>query len=314
MLSTSLRYFLEVARCGSLGDASRHLRITVSAVSRQIAKLEDQVGTPLFERTVRGMTLTEAGMTLQDFAARSAAEAERVSLILRERANAAPPQRVRIACSDGLSHLLVEVTSDLQAARPGLEVILEIVPSEDVAGLVRDGAAELGLAFGGSPGVGVELCRCWLTEVRAIIRTGHKLAGFETLGLSDLLEHDLALPTGTSLGRLVDLFGLLRPGIGRSVLRTNTFSAILRRVAGSDAVGLVSAASLAGRLDAERFVSIRLRSLSLGPRSVGLYLRSGRPYSGATELLAQRLISALAVLDPASVGELGAVPSIVEPT
>ncbi|EIF78099.1 LysR family regulatory protein, partial [Burkholderia pseudomallei 354a] len=45
-----LKYFVEVARTGSLAAASQQLHVAVSAISRQIAKLEEQVGTPLFER------------------------------------------------------------------------------------------------------------------------------------------------------------------------------------------------------------------------------------------------------------------------
>ncbi len=38
--STALRYFLEVARCGSISEASIRLNVASSAVSRQISKLE----------------------------------------------------------------------------------------------------------------------------------------------------------------------------------------------------------------------------------------------------------------------------------
>lgn len=50
MQTTALRYFLEVARSGSLSRASERLFVAVSALSRQIAKLEDEMGVPLFER------------------------------------------------------------------------------------------------------------------------------------------------------------------------------------------------------------------------------------------------------------------------
>lgn len=60
MDQTALRYFLEVARSGSLSKASERLFVAVSALSRQIAKIEEQMGTPLFERRPRGMVLTEA--------------------------------------------------------------------------------------------------------------------------------------------------------------------------------------------------------------------------------------------------------------
>ncbi|EPM92951.1 regulatory protein LysR, partial [Pseudomonas syringae pv. actinidiae ICMP 18804] len=41
--STALRYFLEVARCGSISEASIRLNVASSAVSRQISKLEREL-------------------------------------------------------------------------------------------------------------------------------------------------------------------------------------------------------------------------------------------------------------------------------
>ena len=51
---TALRYFHEVAQCGSLSEASARLHVAASAISRQIAALEARLGTPLFERHPRG--------------------------------------------------------------------------------------------------------------------------------------------------------------------------------------------------------------------------------------------------------------------
>ncbi|MCH1999137.1 LysR family transcriptional regulator, partial [Achromobacter xylosoxidans] len=55
MISLGLRYFLEVARCGSIAGAAAAQHVAASAVSRQIAKLEDELGIALFERQARGM-------------------------------------------------------------------------------------------------------------------------------------------------------------------------------------------------------------------------------------------------------------------
>ena len=73
---TALRYFLEVAHSGSLTEASARLHVAASARSRQIAGLEAQLGTPLFERHPRGMVLTAAGEILAVHARRSRMDAE----------------------------------------------------------------------------------------------------------------------------------------------------------------------------------------------------------------------------------------------
>ena len=49
LLSLPLRYFLEVARTGSVNQAAQRLHVAASAVSRQLGKLEDSLGVMLFE-------------------------------------------------------------------------------------------------------------------------------------------------------------------------------------------------------------------------------------------------------------------------
>jgi DNA-binding transcriptional LysR family regulator len=56
-----IEYFVAVAEAGNVGRAARRLRVAQPAVSRQIRKLEDELRSPLFLRTPRGMRLSEAG-------------------------------------------------------------------------------------------------------------------------------------------------------------------------------------------------------------------------------------------------------------
>jgi DNA-binding transcriptional LysR family regulator len=60
----SLRYFVAVAESESLGKAARRLNTAQPALSVRIRKLEQQIGAELFDRTSRGMQLTDAGSAL----------------------------------------------------------------------------------------------------------------------------------------------------------------------------------------------------------------------------------------------------------
>ncbi|MDW6003301.1 LysR family transcriptional regulator [Vibrio mangrovi] len=59
-----MRYFLEIARAGSLTRAAKELHVAQSALSLHLRSLEDDMGTSLFDRLPRGVTLTEAGKIL----------------------------------------------------------------------------------------------------------------------------------------------------------------------------------------------------------------------------------------------------------
>lgn len=78
-----LRHFREIAACGSVSAASGVLRIAQPALSRQMRALENELGTPLFVRTGRGVVLTPAGQALLDEAAMLLGEADRVSKRIR---------------------------------------------------------------------------------------------------------------------------------------------------------------------------------------------------------------------------------------
>jgi DNA-binding transcriptional LysR family regulator len=61
----NLRYFLELARSGTLVSASRRLGVDHTTVARRIQALEKEVGTALFSRESGGHRLTESGRRLQ---------------------------------------------------------------------------------------------------------------------------------------------------------------------------------------------------------------------------------------------------------
>jgi LysR family transcriptional activator of nhaA len=63
-----LRYFWAVAREGNLTRAARKLHVTQSSVSVQLRKLEESLGTALFERKGRQLQLTRAGRLTLDYA------------------------------------------------------------------------------------------------------------------------------------------------------------------------------------------------------------------------------------------------------
>ena len=69
-----LRQFLVVAQEGSLTAAAQRLALTQPALSKSIARLEAELGTPLFERLPRGVSLTVYGKALLPHAQRIDAE------------------------------------------------------------------------------------------------------------------------------------------------------------------------------------------------------------------------------------------------
>ena len=61
-----LEYFREIASTGSINEAARHLNMSQPPLSYQIRQLENELNVKLFDRTSKGVTLTEAGKLLYD--------------------------------------------------------------------------------------------------------------------------------------------------------------------------------------------------------------------------------------------------------
>ncbi|MEM6626264.1 MAG: LysR family transcriptional regulator [Pseudomonadota bacterium] len=79
-----LKSFHAAAETGSLTAAGERLKISQSAVSRQIAALEDQIKSPLFQRHARGLILTEAGRVLHRATAEMASSVRHVESALND--------------------------------------------------------------------------------------------------------------------------------------------------------------------------------------------------------------------------------------
>jgi DNA-binding transcriptional LysR family regulator len=96
-----LRVFHAVAEAGSFTHAGEMLRLSQSAVSRQISALEESLDTPLFHRHARGLVLTEQGEMLLR-AVRDITGRLRQTEALITESKSKPEGPLRITCTTGL--------------------------------------------------------------------------------------------------------------------------------------------------------------------------------------------------------------------
>lgn len=130
-----LRDFIAVAETGGLSQAARRLRVSQPTLSRRIAQLEAQLKAQLFQRTPRGLLLTDAGESVLAGARRVEEEA----LAIERQADAAQQTltgTVRISVTEGLGALwLPKRLAAFHAKYPG--VCLEVLVDNRAANLMR---------------------------------------------------------------------------------------------------------------------------------------------------------------------------------
>jgi DNA-binding transcriptional LysR family regulator len=179
---TVWRTFVAVCRLGSLSAAAAELHHTQSAVSRQIAGLEQQLGVPLIERHARGVRPTPAGEVFQHHALATLNEADRAVRAARDLRDGAFSRPLTVGATPSLAAGIVP-----EAIRRLLEQVgpigWRLLPglSEQLHIRVIDGDLDIAAVTDAPPGLPddprVERRFLGLDDMVVVLPVGHPQAG-----------------------------------------------------------------------------------------------------------------------------------------
>ncbi|WP_077001725.1 LysR substrate-binding domain-containing protein [Variovorax sp. KK3] len=199
-----LRYFIGASEAGSLLKASAKLHVAQPALSHQIAALESEIGTQLFDRSSRGITLTEAGKVFLDHARVVLADLERARTAVQDYGSV---PRGEVAIGFTTTVALTATMPVLAACRAQLpEVRLKIV--EAYSGFLREwlqsGRLDLALMYGDEPEPG--LAKRALLDDRLVLVSGAASGKMpKKLALTALAGRPLLIPgRDHGLRRIID--------------------------------------------------------------------------------------------------------------
>lgn len=211
-----LRSFLVLAGRGNMTRAAEELRLTQPAVSGQLARLEGELGTALFDRTPRGMQLTEPGRTFRAYAEEVLARLEDGRQALSELRGL---ERGTLRIGGGATattFLLPPLLGRFHERYPGIRLFVREQGSKAVVEAVVSGELDLGVVtLPVSAPEGVRLARePWLTdEMLLIVPPGHRLARKRSFRWRELAEQPMVLfEAGSAVRELIDQ-ELARAGI-----------------------------------------------------------------------------------------------------
>lgn len=263
-----LRYFVGVSEAGSLLQASGRLHVAQPALGQQIAALEADVGAQLFERSSKGMALTEAGKLFLTHAKVVLMDAERARLAVRE----------TLSVPQGDVSIGLPTTVALAATLPILTACRDRLPGvrlklvEAYSGFLREwllaGRLDIAVLYGDAPEPGLSK-RALLDDRLVMVSTHSGTRLPRKLSLERLPEWPLVLPgVEHGLRRIIDEACAPRGLVLDVVAEIESLGSVKRAVEAGIGSTILPAVSVAEEVAAGRLRTIVIDSLRMSRRVV----------------------------------------------
>lgn len=205
MTDRRLSYIVAAARYGSFTRAAAQVGVTQSAITKSVADLERQLGYEIFDRTARGIIMTDEGKLFVERAARLLEETDE---LLGVGATSDDPYAdvLRIGvCPNSIEWLLLAPLRKLMARYPQIRLHVSGATSEQVIRQLRTGTIDVAFGYDAAFGEHPDIDRQSLAPIRTslFVRQGHPLLDLETVTSKDIAQYDIVSP---SLSKPYDTF------------------------------------------------------------------------------------------------------------
>jgi DNA-binding transcriptional LysR family regulator len=283
-------YFYEAVRLGSVRAAADFLNVAPSAVSRQIAQLEQELGSPLLERHRRGVKPTEAGDKVLAYYRQRLAQQE-VLLDSIQSLRGLHSGSVTLVSGEGFLESLAQPLARFSTLYPRIELTVNVCGSNEVIRQVVEDEAHIGLVFNPAADPKIRSHAHQRQPVCVVTGPDHPLAKEPgPVELGNLDRYQLALPAVSYGIRQILLEAEHQAGISvRPVLTCSTF-AMLKHFAMQGGITLLPTFVVEEELKAGKLLALPLKSEVFSSPQTHLISRLGRQLSvGANRLMSMLL-------------------------
>ncbi|MDD6234195.1 MAG: LysR family transcriptional regulator [Lachnospiraceae bacterium] len=204
-----LKYFLMVAKEQSFTKAAEQLHITQPTLSRQLAQLERELGTPLFVRTGRNITLTQEGILLKRRALEIIDLEERTIEELQG-ADEHVEGTVTIGCGEfAVVEKLAEICRIFKAKYPLVQIAIHTATADMIYEMMNKGLVDVGLFMEPVDTEDLEYIRITGSDHWVVsMRPDDELASHEYITKQDLIDKPLIIPERVNVqSELANWFG-----------------------------------------------------------------------------------------------------------
>ena len=204
-----LRYFLMVAKEQSFTMAAKQLNITQPTLSRQLAALEEELGTKLFNRGGHSITLTGEGLLLKRRALELVDLEEKIISEFKGDTESVEG-RITIGCGEFMAvETLAEICKSYKEKYPLVTFAIHTGTADNISDMMNRGLVDVGLflepvSTEGLDYIRLQGCDHWVVGMKP----DDPLAEKEVITKEDLLELPLILPERPNIqSELANWFG-----------------------------------------------------------------------------------------------------------
>ncbi|OWK24902.1 hypothetical protein AJ87_17100 [Rhizobium yanglingense] len=282
MIDPSLRCFTEVINAKSIRLAADRIHIAPSAISRRIALLEHTLGTPLIIRTSKGVSPTEQGRLLFEYATRALLEEDRFLKQIDD-VGALRVGNVSIAAVEAtIGRILPQAIKAFRGQFPGIRLNVHIVGAHEVTEALIQGNMDIGVTLNPAPKNEILMRMRWPQPLRAVMRPDHPLATRERITIADLLSHPYVLPDRSFGIRVLIEREAVRQSIDLNpAIEANSLLLLKRAVEENGLVTVLPPEAMRLEIAAGTLVAVGLVEPQLNKAEICVLTVRGRPVTRA---------------------------------
>lgn len=286
----ALRIFMAVARFGAIRGAAEFLGLAPSIVSRQIAETERNIGLPLFDRTTRGVVLTDAGELVLEHGKRvledSALLSEQIGQL-----RGVQQIRVRICCGEGfLADLIGNGLGGFMAAHPAIRYFVQLGSTGAVIDCIANGDADIGVAYNPVMDTRIRSLAISRQPLCLIAPRNHPLLEKPQLSLVDCLSTPYALLSkGHGVTHLVGRVAADHGMALAPVIETPSIEVLCRFVSAGLGVTFLPGFAASTELARDELRAVELSDSLLAEASAHLFVKARRRLPESVGALATAL-------------------------
>jgi len=280
-----LEVFLSVAKHLNFTRAGEEVHLSQPSVSVRVRRLEEELGTKLFEQLGKRIALTEAGRLLVPYAQRVVAALDDARHAVEElQGLERGTLRIGASTTPGM-YLVPKLVARFKRQHPGVEIRLEIKDTRRVEEEIVRNEFDFGFVGGHLAGAEIEVTPWMTDELVLVAPPGHPLARKRRVTLEDLRGRQFISREQGSATQAAVNNKLLASGLPlETVMEMNNPEAVKKAVQGGLGLAFLSRFAVETELKAKTLAAVRVKDFNLN-RELKIVYRKDKHFSRAARAL-----------------------------